>query len=67
MSLKSEAWLRPDCLPTVSRLPSDCLPTVSQLRSARFVVPCFRCPALNKLAWDQYSYFSYYLLTINLL
>ena len=24
-------------------------------RSTRFVVPCFRYPALNKLAGDQYS------------
>ena len=40
MSLKSEAWPRPACVPIVSR----------RLRSVRVVVPCFRCPALNKLA-----------------
>lgn len=57
MSLNSEAWPRPDCVPIVSR----------RLSSARVVVPCFRCPALNKLARDQYLYFSYYLQIINLL
>ena len=51
MSLKSEAWPRPDCVPIVFRLCSDCVPIVSRrLRSVRVIVPCFRCPALNKLA-----------------
>ena len=32
MSLKSEAWPRPDCVPIVSR----------RLSSVRGIVPCFR-------------------------
>ena len=51
MSLKSEAWPRPACAQIAFRLPSNCVPTASRrLSSVRVVVPCLRCPALNKLA-----------------
>lgn len=33
MSLKSEAWLRPDCVPIAYRLPTDCVPIAIRLPS----------------------------------
>ena len=55
-------------VPAVVRLCPDCglAVTIETLtRSTRFVVPCFRCPALNKLAGDQCLCFSCYLLIAN--
>ena len=65
MSLNS----RRGCVPTAS--PIECpgcglAVTMETLtRSTMFVVPCFRCPALNKLAGDQCSCFSFYFLITN--